>query len=176
MELADGQPVVLFRYMPRQYCRQMVHDGVVRLTKSSKYQDGTGMTEMQMDDENFKSLEFESSGVYEVVDKTGNVDIVPEIAKLAESREGAVYRISAKVNCPYWMFCLSTDLRLGLFESEDFRVRCSGHCLECGRAFSPNGEGGQCPVCGAARRSCALATRVVCRLRWTKVRQNDCGN
>ena len=40
---------------------------------------------------------------------------------MAESPEGATYRISAKVTCPYWMYCLSTDLRLDLFESRDFK-------------------------------------------------------
>lgn len=121
IEPSNGQPTVLFRYMDREHCEQMVHGGVVRLTKSSSYKDGTGMTELQMDDEHFKSLEFESSGVSEVVDKTGGIDITPEVVRLAENPEGAAYRISAKVECPYWMYCLSTDLRLNLFESRDFR-------------------------------------------------------
>lgn len=107
--------------MERKYCEQMVQDGIVRLRKSSCYKDGTGMTQFQMDDEHFKSLEFESSGVCEVVDKTGGIDIAPEVVKLAESPEGATYRISAKVSCPYWMLCLSTDLRLDLFESSNFK-------------------------------------------------------
>ena len=121
IEPSKGQPTVLFRYMDREHCERMVNGGVVRLTKSSVYEDGTGMTELQMDDEHFKSLEFESSGVSEVVDKMGGIDITPELVRLAESPAGATYRISAKVKCPYWMFCLSTDLRLNLFESGDFR-------------------------------------------------------
>ena len=120
-EPSNGQPIMLFRYMERKYCEQMVHDGVVRLTKSSRYRDDTGMTEYQMDDEHFKSLEFESSGVSEVVDKSGGIDITPEVVRLAENPEGVRYRISARVECPYWMFCLSTDLRLNLFESRDFK-------------------------------------------------------
>lgn len=112
--------MVLFRYMNRKYCDDMVHRGVVRLTKSSVCKDGTGMTEMQMDDENFKSLDFDSSQIYEVVDKT-EIDVEPEIVKLAESPEGGTYGISARVKCPYWMYCLSTDLRLDLFETRDFK-------------------------------------------------------
>ena len=121
IEPPNGRPTVLFRYMDREHCERMVNGGVVRLTKSSIYEDGTGMTELQMGDEHFKSLEFESSGVSEVVDKTGGIDITPELVRLAESPAGAAYRISAKVKCPYWMFCLSTDLRLNLFEARDFR-------------------------------------------------------
>ena len=121
IEPSNGRPTVLFRYMDREHCERMVNDGVVRLTRSSVYEDGTGMAELQMDDEHFKSLEFEASGVSEVVDKTGGIDITPKIERLGESPAGAGYRISAKVKCPYWMFCLSTDLRLKLFESRDFR-------------------------------------------------------
>ena len=87
-EPSNGQPIMLFRYMERKYCEQMVHDGVVRLTKSSRYRDDTGMTEYQMDDEHFKSLEFESSGVSEVVDKSGGIDITPEVVRFAENPEG----------------------------------------------------------------------------------------
>lgn len=120
-ETTSGSWPVLFRYMDRGYCEQMVDEGVVRLTKSSRYVDGTGMSEFQMDDEHVKSLEFEASGVDEVVDRTVGINIAPEVVRLAEKPEGGLYRISARVECPYWMFCFSTDLRLDLFGPSDFQ-------------------------------------------------------
>ena len=47
--------LTLFRYMDEEYCERMVADGEIRIKTSTEYRDGTGLTEMQMDDEQHKT-------------------------------------------------------------------------------------------------------------------------
>ena len=105
---------VLYRYMPKQYCEKMVNDGEVRISRSSKFKDGAGMTEGQKDDEHYKSLVVHASGIRMKEDDRLDQRVNSEIVKLNANDDK--YKIGTTLNVPYWVLCLSVDLRLDLFD------------------------------------------------------------
>ena len=92
----------------------MVNDGEVRISSSSNFKDGAGMTAGQRDDEHSKSVVIRASKVK--ISEHDRLDprVNSEITKL--NTDGGQYKIDTTLNDPYWVLCLSVDLRLDLFD------------------------------------------------------------
>lgn len=105
---------VLCRYMAKEYSEKMVNDGEIRISRSSKYKDGAGMTDGQRDDEHRKSVVIHASEVWEREHDRLDPRVNSEIVKLNTNDDQ--YKIDTTLNEPYWVLCLSVDLRLDLFD------------------------------------------------------------
>ena len=103
--------------MAKEYCEKMVNEGEIRVSNSSKYKDGAGMTDGQRDDEQRKSVVIRASEVrvreYDRLDPRVNSEIVQLNANEDQ------YKIETTLSEPYWVLCLSVDLRLDLFDEFD---------------------------------------------------------
>ena len=98
-----------FRYMPREHCEKMVFDGQIRIARSTTYEDGAGLTEGQIDDETVKAVVAHASDVWPG-DASPNVKT--EITRL----KGGGFKLNTLLDQPYWVLCLSADLRRNLFD------------------------------------------------------------
>ena len=105
---------ILYRYMPKIFCEQMVNDGEVRISRSSKFKDGAGMTDGQRDDEHRKSVFIHASDVQVMENDREDPRIDSEVVKLNTNDDQ--YKIDTTLNVPYWVLCLSVDLRINLFD------------------------------------------------------------
>ena len=105
---------VLYRYMAKEYCEKMVNDGEIRISNSLYYKDGAGMTAGQRDDEHRTSVIVHASGVEVADNDLMNPRVDSEIVKLNTNDDQ--YKIDTTLNVPYWVLCLSVDLRMNLFD------------------------------------------------------------
>ena len=108
---------VLYRYMAKEYCEKMVNDGEIRISNSSYYKDGAGITEGLQDDEHNKSVVMRASNVRMINHDPMDPRVDSEIVKL--NTTGDQYKVATTLNDPYWMLCLSFDLRRDLFDVFD---------------------------------------------------------
>ena len=95
----------------------MVNDGEVRISRSSKFKDGAGMTDGQRDDEHSKSVLIHASKVQMREHDRLDPRVDSEIVKINTTDDQ--YKIGITLNDPYWVLCLSVDLRLDLFDEFD---------------------------------------------------------
>ena len=100
--------------MAKEYCEKMVNDGEIRISRSSKFKDGAGMTDGQRDDEHRKSVFIHASDVQVMENDRYDPQIDSEIVKLNTNDDQ--YKIDTMINIPYWVLCLSVDLRMNLFD------------------------------------------------------------
>lgn len=112
--------LTLFRYMDEEYCERMVSDGEIRIKSSTEYRDGTGLTELQMDDEQHKDVDFVASAIRDVKVMSKDINIRHRLRRPKEREDGHLYELGASAALPYWMCCFSTDLRRDLFAERDF--------------------------------------------------------
>ena len=105
----------LFRYMPEVNARQWVENGDVRVSASTKFTEGEGLSYARQDDEQNKSVSVRGSGSAGLTSQ-----MPPGFRASAYDKEiasGTLTTITGHVEDPYWILSMSSDLTLELFDT-----------------------------------------------------------
>ena len=107
----------LFRYLPEDAARQWVEDGVVRISASTNFTEGDGLSDARQDDEQKKSVSVRGSGF------GGLTTPMPHGFRVSahdkEISSGTLTTITGHVESPYWILSMTSDLTLELFYTFD---------------------------------------------------------
>lgn len=100
----------LWRYMPQEACERMVHLGEIRLSSSINFLHESGS---RQDDEHNKMLGILASKVLYMRNVRGFKSSI-KANKTCDSN--TLQEISTNIENPYWIFALTTDFSLHLFD------------------------------------------------------------